>query len=70
MSEQTDYTWPAKACPCGPYQRGECQEGDCEWVRDPSLVPAELRTMKPGVVEYESWFASSVTQGMEGGERG
>lgn len=51
----TDYTWPPKACPCGPCMSAECLESDCRWVLDPSLVPEALRTIKPGVAEYESW---------------
>ena len=41
------YTWPPKACPCGSNQRTACQELGCEWERDPSLVPMNLRSAAP-----------------------
>lgn len=37
------YTWPAKECPCGSYQKPKCFNGRCEWELDPSLVPKHLR---------------------------
>jgi hypothetical protein len=37
------YSWPPKACPCGPVQGAECADAGCRWERDSSLVPVELR---------------------------
>jgi hypothetical protein len=39
----TPFTWDAKACPCGDYQKTECLHYGCEWERDPSKVPEALR---------------------------
>lgn len=59
-SSHTNFTWPAKSCPCGDVMDSDCQKHGCLWQNNPEQVPQHFRIPVDEVQqEFERWASNN-----------